>query len=91
MYITKTLNPPPPLSFPGRESLRDPVVGYEQEGLVQFVIDSVYALAHAIHNMLSDRCPHSDNFKHCKHLKDLAGKDLLEYIRNVSFTGTNIN
>ncbi|XP_041349876.1 metabotropic glutamate receptor 8-like [Gigantopelta aegis] len=78
-------------SCTGRESLHDAVVGYEQEGLVQFVIDSVYALAHAIHNMLVDRCPKSSNFRHCKHLKDLAGKDLLEYIRNVSFTGAGGN
>jgi hypothetical protein len=30
--------------------------GYEQEGLVQFVIDSVYALAHALHNYLKSKC-----------------------------------
>ncbi|KAI4875057.1 hypothetical protein NFI96_010053 [Prochilodus magdalenae] len=32
---------------------------YEQEGKVQFVIDAVYAMAHALHSMHIDLCPGS--------------------------------
>lgn len=59
--------------------------GYEQEGLVQFVIDSVYALAHALHNYLKNTC--KTKMKDCSLLKSPDRQELLEYIRNVSFTG----
>ncbi|XP_054163872.1 metabotropic glutamate receptor 8-like [Oppia nitens] len=57
---------------------------YEQEGLVPFVVDAVYAVANAIHNLLNDRCGRHIPHKVC--LKDvIKGPDLLAYIRNVSF------
>ncbi|KAK7479919.1 hypothetical protein BaRGS_00028827, partial [Batillaria attramentaria] len=68
----------------GNESLRS-VVGYKQEGLVQFVIDSVFALAHAVHDMLSAHCP--NGFERCPYLRRLTGEEFLSYIRNVSFEG----
>ena len=58
---------------------------YEQEGLVQFVIDSVFALAHALHNLFSDKCP--GDFKACALIRNPSGPDILRYIRNVSFPG----
>ncbi|KAH3880646.1 hypothetical protein DPMN_004567 [Dreissena polymorpha] len=58
---------------------------YEQEGLVQFVIDSVYALAYAIHNLLQVVCPSTPH--ECLERGVLNGEDVLHYIRNVSFTG----
>ncbi|XP_062609120.1 metabotropic glutamate receptor 4-like [Saccostrea cucullata] len=58
---------------------------YNQEGLVQFVIDSVYALAHALHNLLSDQC--SVPFQNCTTTAVTSGEEVLKYIRNVSFTG----
>ena len=67
----------------GKEHIQD--TEYEQEGLVQFVIDSVYALALAIHNLLRDRC--HKPFKECLGNQQLAGEDVLKYIRNVTFTG----
>ncbi|XP_071082339.1 metabotropic glutamate receptor 8-like [Haliotis cracherodii] len=70
----------------GTESLKDGRLVYIQEGLVQFVIDSVYALAHAVQDMLRSRCYHR-NLKLCKHINKLAGQELLWFIRNVSFTG----
>lgn len=69
--------------FSGKENLRD--TGYKQEGLVQFVIDSVYSLAHAVHNFLQDNCPRG--FKDCPFLKNITGETLLSHIRNVSFIG----
>ena len=58
---------------------------YEQEGLVQFVIDSVYALAHAIHGLLEDKC--KEPFIDCIQHQEMVGEEVLKYIRNVTFTG----
>uniref|UniRef100_W5N799 Glutamate metabotropic receptor 7 n=1 Tax=Lepisosteus oculatus TaxID=7918 RepID=W5N799_LEPOC len=59
---------------------------YEQEGKVQFVIDAVYAMAHALHNMQKDLCP--DYSGVCPEMELAGGKKLLKYIRNVSFNGS---
>ena len=68
----------------GREDIHQSP--YEQEGLVQFVIDSVYALARGLHNLLSDKCK-KGYFKECLRDQDLTGEEILSYIRNVSFIG----
>ncbi|XP_055073144.1 metabotropic glutamate receptor 7-like isoform X1 [Misgurnus anguillicaudatus] len=57
---------------------------YEQEGKVQFVIDAVYAMAHALHNMQKDLCPNQSGI--CPEMT--GGKKLLKYIRSVSFNGS---
>uniref|UniRef100_A0A8C4I2S2 G-protein coupled receptors family 3 profile domain-containing protein n=1 Tax=Dicentrarchus labrax TaxID=13489 RepID=A0A8C4I2S2_DICLA len=59
---------------------------YEQEGKVQFVIDAVYAMAHALHNMHRDLCP--DHPGVCPQMESAEGKTLLKYIRNTSFNGS---
>ncbi|XP_059488635.1 metabotropic glutamate receptor 8-like isoform X2 [Neocloeon triangulifer] len=67
----------------GNETIND----YEQEGLVPYVVDAVYAMAQAIHNMITDVCG-ADPFILCNKLRPApAGADLLEYIRNLTFTG----
>lgn len=58
---------------------------YEQEGKVQFVIDAVYAMAHALHNMQRDLCPENSGI--CPEMDLAGGKKLLKYIRSVSFNG----
>lgn len=58
---------------------------YEQEGKVQFVIDAVYAMAHALHNMQRDLCPDVSGI--CLEMELAGGKKLLKYIRSVSFNG----
>lgn len=58
---------------------------YEQEGLVQFVIDSVYALAIAIDNLLKDHCPYPA--RECLAKGYITGEDVLQHIRNVTFQG----
>ncbi|XP_034028783.1 metabotropic glutamate receptor 4-like [Thalassophryne amazonica] len=58
---------------------------YEQEGKVQFVIDAVYAMAHALHNMHKDLCPGKVGL--CSKMDTINGTLLLKYIRSVNFTG----
>ncbi|KAK3539406.1 hypothetical protein QTP70_006469 [Hemibagrus guttatus] len=59
---------------------------YEQEGKVQFVIDAVYAMAHALHNMHQDLCPGATGL--CAKMDPLEGRLLLSYIRSVNFNGS---
>ncbi|NXG06047.1 GRM7 protein, partial [Sakesphorus luctuosus] len=59
---------------------------YEQEGKVQFVIDAVYAMAHALHRMSRDLC--ADGAGLCSDMERAGGKRLLKYIRGVSFNGS---
>lgn len=58
---------------------------YEQEGKVQFVIDAVYSMAHALHNMHKDLCHGKVGL--CSKMDTINGTLLLKYIRNVNFTG----
>uniref|UniRef100_A0A8C9V9I9 Glutamate metabotropic receptor 4 n=1 Tax=Scleropages formosus TaxID=113540 RepID=A0A8C9V9I9_SCLFO len=62
---------------------------YEQEGKVQFVIDAVYAMAHALHSMHKDLCPGRVGL--CSRMDPINGTVLLHYIRNVSFSGITGN
>ncbi|XP_064431672.1 metabotropic glutamate receptor 8 isoform X2 [Mirounga angustirostris] len=59
---------------------------YEQEGKVQFVIDAVYSMAYALHNMHKDLCPGYIGL--CPRMSALDGKELLGYIRAVNFNGS---
>ncbi|KAK2499915.1 hypothetical protein MC885_016363, partial [Smutsia gigantea] len=56
---------------------------YEQEGKVQFVIDAVYAIAHALHNMHQALCP--GHIGLCPAMEPTDGRMLLQYIRAVRF------
>lgn len=58
---------------------------YEQEGKVQFVIDAVYAMAHALHSMHLDLCAGSMGV--CEKMDPVDGRMLLQYIRSVNFNG----
>lgn len=65
----------------------DKLTYYEQEGLVPFVVDAVYAMAHAVHRMIIDVCG-PDARELCDELKPApSGRNLLKYIRNVNFIG----
>lgn len=52
---------------------------------MQFVIDAVYAMAHALHSMHLDLCPGSTNV--CEKMDPVEGRMLLQYIRSVNFNG----
>ncbi|XP_006820959.1 metabotropic glutamate receptor 3-like [Saccoglossus kowalevskii] len=56
---------------------------YYQDSKVQFVIDAVYAVAHALHNMHERLCPHTN--KICAAMDPIKGEELYREILNVSF------
>ncbi|TNN57439.1 Metabotropic glutamate receptor 8 [Liparis tanakae] len=59
---------------------------YEQEGKVQFVMDAVYAMAHALHRMHRELCYGYPGL--CPRMANsIDGKELLSYIRAVNFNG----
>ncbi|XP_074133593.1 metabotropic glutamate receptor 6-like [Sminthopsis crassicaudata] len=59
---------------------------YKQEGKVQFVIDAVYAIAHALHSMHQALCPGYTGL--CPAMSPTDGRTLLQYIRAVHFNGS---
>ncbi|GBM00754.1 Metabotropic glutamate receptor [Araneus ventricosus] len=64
----------------------DESVGYNQESKVQFVVDAVYAFAHALDKVWRDLCEPKGE-AHCHEMRTLDGATLyLDYILNVSFT-----
>ncbi|XP_051804253.1 metabotropic glutamate receptor 4-like isoform X3 [Acanthochromis polyacanthus] len=58
---------------------------YEQEGKVQFVIDAVYSMAHALHNMHQELCPGKVGL--CSRMDPINGTHLLKHIRRLNFAG----
>lgn len=58
---------------------------YEQEGKVQFVIDAVYVMAHALHNMHQELCPGRVGL--CTKMDPINGTHLLKHIRRLNFAG----
>ncbi|GAB6033506.1 hypothetical protein CHUAL_013385 [Chamberlinius hualienensis] len=67
------------------ETLRlDEKSGFNQESKVQFVINAVYAMAHALHNLYKDACPQMNGV--CQKMREYNGGELFrKYILNVSF------
>ncbi|XP_006619708.1 metabotropic glutamate receptor 7-like isoform X1 [Apis dorsata] len=66
------------------------LIDYEQEGLVPFVVDAVYAMAHGVHNLIDEECVNNGKTAHylCEDLRSAPdGQQLLQHIRNVSFIG----
>nr|XP_043878419.1 glutamate receptor, metabotropic 8a isoform X2 [Solea senegalensis] len=60
---------------------------YEQEGKVQFVMDAVYAMAHALHRMHRELCYGYPGL--CPRMaSSIDGKELLSHIRAVNFNGS---
>ncbi|XP_050687348.1 metabotropic glutamate receptor 7-like [Eriocheir sinensis] len=74
-----------PLPEGRRACTGNETITHEQEGLVPFVVDAVYALAWALHALLKDKC---GAMTVCEEvLPAPSGPMMLEYIRNVSFIG----
>lgn len=63
----------------------DESVGYLQETKVQFVLDAVYAMAHALHKVWEHLCE-PRNELYCSAMRDLDGGHLYKkYLLNVTF------
>lgn len=59
---------------------------YEQESKIMFVVNAVYAMAHALHKMQRTLCPNTT--KLCDAMKILDGKKLYkDYLLKINFTG----
>ena len=65
---------------------------YSQGDVVPFVVDAVYAIAHALQNFLHNNCNSPLNWnrttQQCEGMKrQLIGENLLDYLFNVTFNG----
>ncbi|MBW00534.1 Metabotropic glutamate receptor 3, partial [Eschrichtius robustus] len=59
---------------------------YEQESKIMFVVNAVYAMAHALHKMQRTLCPNTT--KLCDAMRILDGKKLYrDYLLKINFTG----
>ena len=70
--------------------------GYLQNNFLAFVVDAVYAFAHAIHNIQKDNCSGDEGL--CPKILEtqlkgrvISGNLLRRYLHNVSFEGTSAN
>ena len=52
-------------------------------------VDAVYVFAHALDALQKQKCP--DESKLCERMRNASGKEILEFIRNVSFVGASGN
>ncbi|XP_048356815.1 metabotropic glutamate receptor 3 isoform X2 [Sphaerodactylus townsendi] len=58
---------------------------YEQESKIMFVVNAVYAMAHALHKMQRNLCPNTT--KICDAMKNLDGKKVYkDFLLKVNFT-----
>nr|QVK45749.1 G protein-coupled receptor [Proales similis] len=62
-------------------------LNFAQDGFIHFVIDSVFAMAHAIQDLADQHCSNllGQQLLNCLHNKPIAGPGLLLAIRNVEF------
>lgn len=60
---------------------------YKQDTKLGFVIDSIYTLAHGLHNMHQDVCDGVPGL--CAEMATINGSLLLEYLMAVNFTGVS--
>jgi hypothetical protein len=59
-----------------------------QDGFIHFVIDSVFVMAHALHNLIQSHCKNlqGQELFDCQFKRAFKGAELLTAIRNVDFT-----
>lgn len=57
--------------------------GFKSIGTLHFIRDSVYAFAHALHDMHQDKCP--GHRATCENMKFIDGEELRGYLQKVTF------
>ena len=62
--------------------------GYQQDPLIQFVMDAVFAFAHALKDMHQDYCGGRPGL--CQKMKQRDVGSLLRFLKNVSFQGMHV-
>ncbi|XP_041459355.1 metabotropic glutamate receptor 3-like isoform X3 [Lytechinus variegatus] len=71
------------VSTPCAENVLDEA-NHAQEKKTQFVVDAVFAMAHALHSMQTDLCPNTEEL--CDNMLPIDGRRLFkEYILNTTF------
>ncbi|XP_059820578.1 metabotropic glutamate receptor 5b [Hypanus sabinus] len=68
----------------GTESLQEQ---YVQDTKMGFVINAIYSMAHALHNMQQSLCPGVNGL--CDAMKPVDGRILLEFLMKINFTGVS--
>ncbi|XP_038054375.1 metabotropic glutamate receptor 4-like isoform X2 [Patiria miniata] len=68
----------------GEETFSDET--YEQEGKISFVVDAVYAFAHALNRIQGELCNGSAGL--CPEFMNVDGHSLLDILKNISFGGS---
>ncbi|XP_038674095.1 metabotropic glutamate receptor 5b [Scyliorhinus canicula] len=68
----------------GSESLKDQ---YVQDTKMGFVINAIYSMAHALHNMQQSLCPGVNGL--CEAMKPIDGRILLDFLMRINFTGVS--
>ncbi|XP_067842429.1 metabotropic glutamate receptor 5b [Heptranchias perlo] len=68
----------------GTESLQDQ---YVQDTKMGFVINAIYSMAHALHNMQQSLCPGVNGL--CDAMKPIDGRILLDFLMKINFTGVS--
>ncbi|ELT88339.1 hypothetical protein CAPTEDRAFT_89748 [Capitella teleta] len=67
----------------GEERLQD---GFEQDAKLGFVVNAMYTMAHALHQMRNDLCTNTSEVGLCAEMSPVNGTIFLQYLLNVSFT-----
>lgn len=61
---------------------------FVQDSKIQFVVDAVYAFAHALHQLREDVCGEGMAVGMCQLMAEYNGKEFYQnYLLNVSFVG----
>ncbi|XP_069746984.1 metabotropic glutamate receptor 5b isoform X5 [Narcine bancroftii] len=68
----------------GSETLHEQ---YVQDTKMGFVINAIYSMAHALHNMQQSLCPGVNGL--CEAMKPVDGRILLEFLMKINFTGVS--
>ena len=75
--------------FPRKCTENDTILANHITAPTHSVMNAVYAIAHALDDMRKDVCQTHSGI--CSSMRSINGKDLLRYLRNVSFLDTSDN